>query len=162
MIHYDLRCDEGHGFDAWFASSKAFEEQQEAGLLSCPHCGSASVERALMAPAIAGGREREPVHAVAPEQGAADAPVAAGGGKGQQVATTVPAPLLEAMREVRKYVQAHADYVGNRFAEEARRIHYKESDPRGIYGEASREEIKELKDEGIEFQPLPVLPEDFN
>lgn len=155
MIHYALRCTEGHDFEGWFRSSDDFERQAERRLLGCPHCGSAEVGRALMAPAVVTDRGRVAVPAAAPAAPAAPSvPVA--------LADPRAAALVEMLRDVRRRVEENADYVGDRFAEEARRIHYGESDQRGIYGEATGEEVSALLDEGVEIHPLPVLPEDRN
>lgn len=147
MIRYQLRCANGHGFDGWFAGAEAFDKQQRGGLLECPHCGTADVEKALMAPSVSTSRRREkrqPVAAMA------------------QPADPRRGELLEAMRRLKAMVTENADYVGDRFAEEARKIHYGESDPRGIYGEATGEEVKSLLDDGVEIMPLPSLPEEQN
>lgn len=139
MIAYNLRCDSGHEFEAWFRDSAAFDEQAAAGHLSCPRCGSARVEKAIMAPAIAGT------------------------GKGRE---TPPVPDARQMRQfmtgLRKYVQQNADYVGPAFAEEARKIHYGETPERHIYGEATAGEARELVEEGIDVAPLPPDPESAN
>lgn len=150
MIHYALVCSKGHSFDGWFRSAADFDKQKEAKALSCPVCGTHAVDRAMMAPAIARGRERESVTttpAGVPQKLAAD-PRAS--------------ELIKMLRELRKAVMENAEYVGDRFAEEARRMHYGESEQRGIYGEATREEAEKLLEEGIEVHPLPVLPEDRN
>ena len=146
MIRYDLICGEGHSFDGWFSNSGSFDEQAEAGLVSCPTCGSNAVEKQLMTPGIPikGNRRSE-----------AKQPVFTGTDPRQ-------AMLLKMMRELRQSVEANADYVGDKFAEEARRIHYEEAEKRGIYGEATIEEAKSLVEEGIEVHPLPKLPEDTN
>lgn len=147
MIKYDLICDQGHEFDGWFADSAAYDKLAERGLLSCSHCASSKVEKQLMAPGIPvkGNRKTE-----------ASLPMAAG----------APNPdaqkMLEMMREYRKAVTANSEYVGQNFAEEARKMHYKESEARGIYGEAKPEEAKALIEEGIAVHPLPQLPEDNN
>ena len=153
MIRYDLRCAEGHAFDGWYASSAAYDRLQEAGAVTCPHCGTASVERALMAPAIAkggAGPAREPEFL--PPVG--DAPNVAMDDRAAKV--------REAIRAMRQAVIENGVDVGRRFPEEARRIHYGEAEPRGIYGQAEIEEAKALLDEGIAVLPLPVLPEDRN
>jgi hypothetical protein len=142
VISFSLICGQGHGFEGWFASSDAYEKQRAAGTLACPVCGAVDVDKRLMAPAVATGR-REPPMRVA--------------------AHTSPEPDQMAMlRQIRKHLTENAEYVGPRFAEEARRIHYEESEKRGIYGEASVEDVRLLHEEGIEFHPLPVLPEDHN
>ena len=146
MIRYALACGEGHEFEGWFRDSADFDAQAKKSILECPACGSTAVEKRLMAPAVASKKSL----AGAPEK--------------LRVAAPDPrqAVLIEALREMRKTVTENADYVGGKFPEEARKIHYRETEPRGIYGEASPDEAKELADEGIEFHPLPVLPEDRN
>ena len=152
MIRYQLVCAKGHGFDGWFSGSAGFDAQKQAGRLECPVCGSSHVDKAVMAPAVA---------AKTKAKGKAEAE----GGDGTQAvfrADPQAAELREALRKVREHVVANADYVSDRFAEEARKIHYKEAESRGIYGEASTEEARALREEGIEFHPLPRLPEDQN
>jgi hypothetical protein len=146
MIRYDLICGEGHPFDAWFSTSGAFDEQAQAGLVSCPTCGSNTVEKQLMTPGIAMKSN---------QRSEAKQPVFTGADARQ-------AMLVKMMRELRQSVEANAEYVGNKFAEEARRIHYEEAQKRGIYGEATVEDAKSLVEEGIEVHPLPKLPEDTN
>jgi hypothetical protein len=128
MIRFSLRCASGHEFEAWFRNGEGYDTQQTAGEITCPDCGDTHVEKALMAPSI--GRSR------------ASAPIS-------------PAQLRAALVELKRQVESHCDYVGPQFAEEARRIHYGESDPRGIYGEASAEESRELAEEGIKFGRIP-------
>jgi hypothetical protein len=164
MIRYQLICDKGHAFDGWFSASATFDEQQEAGQLECPSCGSSHVAKALMTPAVpakAKARAKDRAKARARASGES---MAEGGRKTQAVFQADPkeAELRTALRKLREHVTANADYVGDRFAEEARKIHYKEAESRGIYGEASADEVKSLREEGIEFHPLPVLPEDRN
>lgn len=137
MIHFALRCEAaGHAFDGWFRSGDDFEGQARRGLVSCPVCGTTSVGKALMRPAVAGTRE-----VPSPAQ---------------------VAKIAEALQRMGREVRANADYVGPNFAEEARRIHYGEADERRIYGEASPVEVKGLMEEGIAALPLPPLPEDKN
>jgi hypothetical protein len=141
MIRFSLSCQNDHSFDGWFRNSEDFEKQQKRGLIACPDCGSVKVEKALMAPAVSTGRKRDKMAlAMNAEQKKAMAALKA---------------LSEKMRE-------NADYVGDKFAEEARKIHFGEVDPRGIYGEATPEEAKSLVEEGVEFMPIPVFPEDRN
>jgi hypothetical protein len=147
MIRYDLVCDKEHAFDGWFRDSAAYEAQAAAGQVVCPVCHSTIVAKQLMTPGI---------QAKANRRGEGRMPVYAGR-KDEKVSA-----LVEAVRELRRQVKANADYVGDRFAEEARRIHYKEAEPRGIYGEATLEEAKSLLDEGVDVHPLPPLPEDSN
>lgn len=158
MIHYALRCDGGHAFDGWFASSAAYDRQREAGAVTCPHCGTAAVDRALMAPAIAkgtaGGAAKEPEF-LPP---AAEGPNAVmDGGTDDRAAR-----MRAALRAMRQAVVENGVDVGRSFPEEARRIHYGEAEPRGIYGQAEIAEAKALLEEGIAVLPLPVLPEDRN
>ena len=144
---YDLICDQGHGFDGWFRDSAAYDVQSAGGLVSCAICGSVRIEKQLMAPGIPAKSNTKP-----------DAP--------QKMVAAVPDPrmavMLQMMREMRKSVEENAEYVGDKFADEARKIHYEETEKRGIYGEASLEEAKSLIEEGIEVHPLPRLPEDGN
>ena len=146
MIRYDLVCKDGHLFDGWFSNSAAYDEQRRDGIVSCPNCGTTEVDKQIMAPAVprkAGG-EKEPRQRFS---ASADPRVKA---------------MVDKLRELRQHVESHADYVGDRFAEEARRIHYKEAEERGIYGEATTEEARSLTEEGIEVHSLPWLPEDRN
>jgi hypothetical protein len=158
MIRYNLRCDRGHAFESWFQSSAAYESQEKRRLVSCPRCDSVKVERAIMAPQIVGkkGRERaEPV----------PAPAASA-----EVAAPTSTPLMMAqerelrakLKELRDHIVKNADNVGEKFPNEARKMHYGDIDHRPIYGEASPEEARSLIDEGVEVSPLPVLPEDRN
>jgi hypothetical protein len=144
MIRYDLICDKGHEFDGWFRDSAGFEKQVKRKLVSCTLCGSDHVEKQLMAPGIPAKSNKTAQTLVA---GAVDP-------RTQM--------LMQMMREVRKNVEANSEYVGDKFAEEARKIHYAESEKRGIYGEAKPEEAKALIEEGIEVHALPRLPEDSN
>jgi hypothetical protein len=132
MIRFALRCAAGHEFEGWFRSGDGFEAQQKGGEIACPECGDTGVEKALMAPHI--GRSQAPVS---------------------------PTQLRSALIELRRQVETNCDYVGERFAEEARRIHYGEVDPHGIYGEATTEESHELSEEGIKIGRIPwVSPGD--
>lgn len=137
MIRYALICDREHEFDGWFASSDGFDAQVAAGEVMCPHCGSANVSRALMAPNIAKGKAN-----------AADAPPQA----------VLAEKMSMMMLALKKHVEENCDYVGDAFAEEARRIHYGETEHRDIYGEATLDEARELIEEGVEVAPLPVTP----
>lgn len=161
MIHYALKCDGGHAFDGWFASSAAFERQREGGLLECPSCGSGNVDRALMTPALGKAREgrQEPP---APPQAVPAAEKPGPEPKGYMLDDPRAAELRKAFRALREYVETHGVDVGRAFPEEARRIHYGEAEPRGIYGQAAPDEARELIEEGIAILPLPVLPDDRN
>jgi hypothetical protein len=161
MIRYALHCDRGHEFEAWFGSSADYERTAAAGENTCPFCGSTFVEKALMAPAV-GGRAHP--HEARNQGRAEESRVEEG--KSEKVALAAPDPrqaaFREALKEFRRKLTENADYVGDRFAEEARKIHYSEVEPHGIYGEATAEEAEGLAEEGVAFQPLPPLPEDRN
>lgn len=163
MIKYSVQCQKGHDFEAWFQNSGAFETQTKRGLVSCPDCGSTKVSKALMAPHVSTSTRRKGGRsAAAISRDAEMRPVAA---KTQPVASpavAMPQEMAEMLRKIRREVEAKADYVGPNFAEEARKIHYDEAPERGIYGEASLEDVKALHEEGIDCLPLPVLPEDRN
>jgi hypothetical protein len=156
MIHYNLRCERGHTFESWFQSSSAYETQEKRKLVNCPVCGSAEVERAIMAPQIMSQKGRE---------SAVPAPAAA-----TEVASPASTPLLMAqerelrakLKELRDHIVKSADNVGERFPVEARKMHYGDIEHRPIYGEASPDEARALIDEGVEVTPLPVLPDDRN
>ena len=138
MIRYDLKCADGHQFEAWFASSAAFDEQAERGLVSCSLCGNAKVEKALMAPGV-------------PAKGNAKADPDAK----PMISAPVDPRIAEKIAALRKQVEANSDYVGADFAREARKIHLGEAEARSIYGEASGEEAKSLVEDGIPVAPLP-------
>lgn len=151
MIRYRLNCVAGHEFEAWFGSSAAFDRQVKKRLVSCPACGSLKVEKSIMAPnvGVKGNKKADRAPIKAANAAAADTAPSA-------------AEVQALMRRVRQEVESNAEYVGPRFAEEARKIHYAETESRGIYGEASLAEAKSLAEEGIEFMPLPRLPEEQN
>jgi hypothetical protein len=162
MIRYTLRCDREHTFESWFQDSAAYDTQVKRKLVSCPVCESVKIEKAIMAPRIVSkkGRERaEPAPAPTP---AAEAPA--------PVPTPGATPLMMAqerelrakLKELRDHIVNNADNVGEKFPNEARKMHYGEIEHRPIYGEASPEEAKSLIDEGVEVSPLPVLPDDRN
>jgi hypothetical protein len=160
MIHYTLSCDHDHEFEGWFRSSADFDTQAERGLVVCPVCGSNGIERGLMAPNVQSGRSKDARAAAMAEGAPTEAREPA------RTAVMVPNPaqraMLEALRELKAKIVETAEHVGPRFAEEARKIHYGESEHRGIYGEATLEEAKALSDEGIEVHALPVLPDERN
>jgi hypothetical protein len=152
MIRYRLKCEKRHEFEAWFSNSTAFDKQAKRGLVSCPKCGTSKVEKALMTPGIAKGLKRKHTRkAPAPQPDPQHTHRLAAHGE-----------LMGAMRKLRAEIESKSEYVGPRFPEEARKIHYEEAPQRGIYGEASHEEAKALSEEGIDFFPLPLLPEDQN
>ena len=141
MIRFSLICDHDHEFEAWFRSNDDFDTQKKRGFVDCPTCGSTKVQKALMAPAVSTGRKREKIALAMNEM--------------QKKAMAEMKALSEKIRE-------NADYVGDKFAEEARKIHFGESEARGIYGEATLDEAKSLAEDGVGFMPIPVFPEDRN
>ena len=156
MIRYHLRCERGHAFESWFQSSSAYESQEKRKLVSCPSCGSVKVERAIMAPQIVSKTSSR----------AEPAPVAS-----TEVTATAPNPLMmmaqerelrAKLKELRDHVVKNADNVGERFPNEARKMHYGDIEHRPIYGEATPQEARSLIEEGVEVSPLPMLPEDRN
>ena len=141
MIRFSLHCDKEHEFEGWFGSSADFDAQSERGLIECPTCGSRRIGKSLMAPAVAVAREK-PARPLAmdPEK-------------------------REMMRKLREMVQAikrNSEDVGDRFADEARKIHHGEAEVRGIIGQASSDDARSLIEEGIEIAPLPEFPEDLS
>ncbi len=152
MIHYELRCSQAHGFDGWFKDSGTFEKQAEMGLIECPECGGTKVERALMAPAVS---KREALPAPEPAPRAEALPPAA---PDKATVGRMPAQMLALLQKVRAEVEKNCDYVGPSFAEEARKMHRGESEPRPIYGETSQEQAESLADEGIEVAKIPWVP----
>lgn len=165
MIRYSLACDKGHEFEGWFGSSDDFDVQKKRGFVTCPNCNSATVEKRLMAPNVKTSRNRaQPPVAGQPAQTDAvpAAPAVAGGQALQAVADPEQQAAIEQLREVKRKLMADAEDVGQHFSEEARKIHYGETEARGIYGQASLEEAAKLLEEGIDFLPLPDLPEEKN
>jgi hypothetical protein len=156
MIHYALICEKGHEFESWFADSAAFDKQIKRKLIACPHCGSAKVDKAIMAPRLGTGKKRK-----AP----AEAPVAAPAAPEKAPVAMISPQEQEfrvKLKELREHLTKNADNVGQKFPEEARKMHYGEIEHRSIYGEASPQDAKELAEEGIEFHPLPILPDERN
>ena len=165
MIRYSLTCPKSHAFEGWFASSDAFDVQVKKKQVTCPACGSVKVTKAMMAPSVitseqkVASRKRRKV----PVQDTAAVAAEAHAAAGPQIAPT--SEQREALRELRRLrdkVLAQSDYVGPRFAEEARRIHEDGKPQRGIHGEASLDDVKALVEDGIEIFPVPVLPDDQN
>ncbi|MGZ3307112.1 MAG: DUF1178 family protein [Xanthobacteraceae bacterium] len=162
MIRYALTCDKGHAFESWFQNSAAFDSQVKHGLVTCPACDSNKIEKTIMAPRISGAKKRSDAPAPLPST---DPP-------GPATTPDVPAPVAmmspqerefrKKLKELREHLTKNADYVGQKFPEEARKMHYGEIEHRSIYGEASPDQAKELHEEGIEFHPLPVLPDERN
>ncbi|WP_295810265.1 DUF1178 family protein [uncultured Nitratireductor sp.] len=141
MISFNLICEHDHAFEAWFRNNSDFDDQRKRDLVSCPHCGSSRVEKALMAPAVSTGKRREQIALAIGEQ---------------------QKKVLAQLKELSDKVRENADYVGDKFAEEARKIHFGETEARGIYGEATSEEAESLVEDGVEFMPLPLFPEEQN
>ena len=157
MIRYTLVCGNGHTFESWFADSAAYDKQAKRSLVTCPQCGSAKVEKSIMAPRLTSSKKGK---------AAAEAPVT------KVPAAEAPAPVAMVspqerefrtkLKELRDHLLKNADHVGPKFPEEARKMHYGETEHRSIYGEATPDEAKALAEEGIEVHPLPVLPEERN
>jgi hypothetical protein len=141
VIQYALHCEKDHSFEAWFKSASAYDEQRARGIVSCPVCGSSSIDKALMAPAVARSSSDK-----------------------MAVSNSVPdhARMLELLRQYRQKVLSEAENVGEKFAEEARKIHFEEAPSRGIYGQATKDEVVSLLEDGVEILPLPELPEEHN
>ena len=142
MIRYALACDAGHEFEGWFGASADYDDQQAKGLVECPVCASRSVRKQIMAPAVAGTKNRS-----------------------LEGSPETRAMLAQAMSQVRQHVEDNFDYVGDAFAKEARAIHEGKSEERGIYGEATPAEVKKLAEDGVPVAPLPgeaVKPDKLN
>ena len=136
MIVYELKCSSGHVFEGWFRDAAAFDRQAAAGKVMCAECGDSQVAKAPMAPRLAKRSNAAPA----------------------ETKPGLPAEAVKLLNDLRAKVESECDYVGERFSEEARRMHYGEAEKRGIYGEASDEQAKELGDEGIEVRKIPWLP----
>lgn len=141
MIRFSLHCEHSHEFEGWFRNNDDFDTQKKRGFVECPVCGSSNVEKALMAPAVSTSRKQEKVALAMGEQ--------------QRRAMAELKALSQKMRD-------NADYVGDKFAEEARKIHFGETEARGIYGEATVQEARSLVEDGVDFLPIPVFPDDQN
>ena len=135
MIRYALVCDQEHAFEGWFGSSSDFDDQAARGLVQCPVCNSFDVRKQIMAPAVSGTKKRDLGEQPHPRQ-----------------------MMMEAMRRVRKHVEDNFDDVGDGFAKEARAIHEGKAEERGIYGQATPDEVKGLLDDGVPVAPLPPAP----
>lgn len=155
MIRYTLACDKGHQFESWFADSAAYDKQAKRKLVTCPHCGSAKVDKTIMAPQISTSKKRAKAQAPAPSPAPAEnTPVAMISPQEQE--------FRSKLKELREHLTKNSDNVGTKFPDEARKMHYGEIEHRSIYGEATPKDAKEMLDEGIEFHPLPTLPEERN
>jgi hypothetical protein len=164
MIRYHLRCERGHAFESWFQSSTAYESQEKRRLVDCPVCGSTKVERAIMAPQIVRkkGRDIAPVESVPAAAAPAPATEVAPPSPSTPLLMTQERELRAKLKELRDHIVGNADNVGERFPNEARKMHYGDIEHRPIYGEASPDEARALIDEGVEVMPLPTLPDDRN
>jgi len=167
MIRYNLVCAKGHEFESWFANSATYDKQARRGLLECPHCGSSKVEKALMTPRLArtkksGAPITAPPEAVTTPDPATPEPAAAPEPAPVAVISPQERELRAKLKELRDHLVSNAENVGGRFPEEARKMHYGEKKHRSIYGTASPDDAKALHEEGIEFAPLPVLPDERN
>lgn len=152
MIRYRLICANGHEFESWFSSSKACDAQMKRRLVVCPACDSTKIGKAIMAPALASSKregDQSPDRAPAAAQ-----PAALLSDKDREARA-----MLKALRD---HLKANAENVGEEFPKLAREMHYGEIDKRSIYGDAKPEEVRSLLEEGVEVQPLPILPEDRN
>ena len=161
MIRYTLVCERQHNFESWFANSAAYDKQVKRGLVGCPICGSIKVDKAIMAPRL--GRSGKPIdmpqappEAPLPAAAPAEAPAPVAMMSSQERA------FRGKLKELRDHLTRNAENVGRKFPEEARKMHYGEIEHRSIFGEASPQEAKDLHEEGIEFHPLPVLPDERN
>ena len=141
MIHYALVCENTHKFEAWFRNAEAYDQQKTRGIVTCPICSTGAVDKALMAPALS----RAPAEKVA-----------------LSIGHPQQAQLREALKALRNKLISEADYVGDKFAEEARKIHFKDVEAHGIDGEATQDEVAALVEDGVDFMPLPNLPEEHN
>jgi hypothetical protein len=146
MILFNLCCADGHAFEGWFKDGAAYDEQAAGGEIFCPVCGSTSIAKAPMAPRIAkgGGKDR-----------------GKGGDSGQAPETysnSKAAEMRRMLTELRRHVEDNSDYVGDKFVEEARKIHYGETEERNIYGEATDDQARELSEEGVKIGRIPWLP----
>jgi hypothetical protein len=154
MISFNLKCPQGQEFEGWFGSSGDYDSQRERGLVSCPVCSATDITKALMTPNVAAKSNSKPVPTSLPAKTANFPPAMT---PEQQQAG---AEILAELRKLQNRVESECDYVGNAFAEEARKIHYGEADPRGIYGQTSQQEAEDLADEGIAVARIPWLPKE--
>ncbi len=179
MIQYSLVCENSHKFVAWFKSAMVFDEQVVNEVITCPVCATSKVNKALMAPSVSRSRHKNyhqdpkeaPASTVSGPNGQSGAQSSSNGQDTQEherakISLSAGHPdqakLARALRTLHDQIISQADYVGDKFALEARKIHDSEVEPHGIYGEATPEEAASLLEDGIEFMPLPTLPEEQN
>jgi hypothetical protein len=161
MIRYALTCDKGHAFESWFQNSATYDTQVKRRLVTCPVCDSTKIEKTIMAPRVSGAKKRDAPAPVPSTEALSPAPAPEASAP---VAMVSPQEreFRKKLKELREHLTRNADYVGQKFPEEARKMHYGEIEHRSIYGEASPDQAKELHEVGIEFHPLPVLPDERN
>ena len=168
MIRYSLACDRRHEFEIWFRNSADYDKQAKRGLVTCPACGSSKVEKTLMTPQLgpSSRKGRRAVPDIAPAQAPAEVAPQPEVPAPENTPVAMVSPqereFRAKLKELRDHLVKNADNVGTKFPEEARKMHYGEIEHRSIYGEASSQDAKELHEEGIEFHPLPVLPDERN
>jgi hypothetical protein len=156
MMKFALQCDNGHGFESWFRDNAAFDQQAKRGFVECPACGSQKVGKAIMAPNVARkdrSSDKPAANAQAPDA-AAPNPMA--------MMSPEDRAMREMLRALRKHVEANAEHVGDSFADQARKMHHGKIEHRNIYGSATPGEVRELREEGVEAHPLPILPDERN
>jgi hypothetical protein len=159
MIHYQLRCGDDHAFDGWFRDSATFDAQARDGLVACPSCGDVKVRRALMAPSVPRkGRKAKPPEQIAAVEAPSAPPAEASEAPATVAATRIPDELRAALQRMRAEVEKRCEYVGENFADEARRIHDGDATARPIYGETTPEQAEALADDGIEVARIPWIP----
>jgi hypothetical protein len=161
MIRYSLVCADKHEFDIWFKNSADYDKQQKRGLVTCPACGSGKVEKTLMAPSLGRGAKKG-ARAFAPETPPPETPVPPESKTPVAMVSPQEREFRAKLKELRDHLTKNAENVGGKFPEEARKMHYGEKEHRSIYGEASPKDAKEMLEEGIEFHPLPMLPDERN
>jgi hypothetical protein len=161
MIRYTLVCDKRHEFESWFANSDAYDKQAKRGLVNCPLCGSAKVEKAIMSPRLA-RTDTSDTQANLPVPASAATPAAPEPATPVAMISPQEQEFRRKLKELRDHLVSNAENVGPKFPDEARKMHYGEAEHRSIYGVASPEDAKELHEEGIAFSPLPMLPDERN
>ena len=170
MIRYSLSCKNRHTFESWFQDSSAFDRQVKRKLVACPQCGDTKIEKTIMAPQVSDSKRatrRKAVEkafdkSVAKTGDAAPAATESRSSEAMTIASPQERELRAKLKELREHIVKNSDHVGARFPEEARKMHYGETEHRSIHGEASLDEARELAEEGIEFYPVPVLPDERN
>jgi hypothetical protein len=160
MIRYSLACERGHEFESWFANSAAYDKQAKRGLVACPMCGSTKVDKAIMAPRLA--RSDKPIDVPETPSPAPPPPPAAEAPSPVAMISPQERELRTKLKELRDHLTKNSENVGRKFPEQARKMHYGEIEHKSIFGEASPQEAKDLHEEGIEFHPLPILPDERN